>query len=332
MAIQSAASLIVLATLAYWSFFFGTELISTLRLYLEGDANYILLNATHQHYAEPNNTTDHRRGGAVVPLIMHRMWKDDSITKYGDNPDEDGLLLPANWTRSYAICDGLYRRRNWTTILWTDDRIRAFMVENYPDFVRTVYDSYPYDIQRVDAARYFILFHFGGVYADADIGCFKRKDLTDLIRSMEEDQEEVVAMVPRTRPVGLSNDVLFATKGSPFFRELMDTLPSKNGWYGMPYLTVLYSTGPMFLSLQYARLSSAQRRNILVIPPELYSQRGTRYFKHLRGSSWHRSDARAIKWLAGNWHVVAAALFLAPVFFTYIIKRHHPQKHENKRV
>ncbi len=44
------------------------------------------------------------------------MWKDDRITKYGDNPDKDRLLPPANWTRSYAICDGLYCSRNWTTI------------------------------------------------------------------------------------------------------------------------------------------------------------------------------------------------------------------------
>ena len=96
-------------------------------------------------------------------------------------------------------------------------------------------------------------------------------------------------MLPQTQPFGLSNDVMFASKRSPFFKKAMEALPSTNRWHGAPYLTVMYSTGPMHLSLVYNSLLAEQQKDILVIPHELYSDRKTRYFKHLRGSTWHSS-------------------------------------------
>ena len=36
-----------------------------------------------------------------------------------------------------------------------------------------MYDGYPSYIQRCDAARYFIVYHHGGVYVDLDIECFR---------------------------------------------------------------------------------------------------------------------------------------------------------------
>lgn len=35
------------------------------------------------------------------------------------------------------------------------------------------YDGYRYPVQRVDAVRYFIMLHYGGIYMDLDnVGCF----------------------------------------------------------------------------------------------------------------------------------------------------------------
>ena len=83
------------------------------------------------------------------------MWKDDAFLESGSP------AMPANWAEAFADCNEQYRQRNWTTILWTDQSIRAFLEKHYHWFL-PAYDSYPYNIQRVDAARYFILYHFGG--------------------------------------------------------------------------------------------------------------------------------------------------------------------------
>jgi mannosyltransferase OCH1-like enzyme len=45
---------------------------------------------------------------------------------------------------------------------WDDTDNRNFIEANYPWFLKT-YDAYPAEIYRVDAIRYFWLYHFGGV-------------------------------------------------------------------------------------------------------------------------------------------------------------------------
>lgn len=308
-----AASSAILVAISYWTYFFGAELFSTLLLYQKGNGIYHVLNTTlpdsiHTNYKK------------TVPLIMHRMWRDDHIL------DDNNSELPANWTKAFTHCNEQYRKRNWTTILWTDESIRVFMNEHYPYFI-PVYDSYPYNIQRIDAARYFILYHYGGGYMDLDVGCQKRRSLNDLISSMTQLKKE--ALVPLTEPIGFSNDVLFATKSSPFFKALIDALPSKNTWYGSPYLTVLYSTGPMFLSLQFMRMSPEKQNEVLVLSPELYTRKRTRYFRHLRGSTWHSSDARAVQWMIKNCSAIAVALFIAAIYWKVL---RVPRKNESKIV
>ena len=64
---------------------------------------------------------------------------------------------------------------------WTDATIRAFLKQHYPWFMRT-FDAYPQPIQRVDAFRYFALYHYGGVYVDFDIGANKPFDILLKVR------------------------------------------------------------------------------------------------------------------------------------------------------
>jgi inositol phosphorylceramide mannosyltransferase catalytic subunit len=55
---------------------------------------------------------------------------------------------------------------------WDDADNRTFIEANYPWFLKT-YDAYPAEIYRVDAIRYFWLYHFGGVYIDMDSECLR---------------------------------------------------------------------------------------------------------------------------------------------------------------
>ncbi len=295
--------LVSFLVIAYWCYFLGNELFQTLKLYNAGDKIYHILETTKASN-DTESTTSHSlppMTTSPIPKIMHRMWKNASIL------DTNNPSIPTNWTRAFHNCNSIYTHRNWTTILWTDAMIRTLLENHYPHFI-PVFDSYRYDIQRVDASRYFIIYHYGGVYLDLDIGCQKSRDLTDLIHSMEEDG--VGAMLPMTSPVGFSNDVLFASKHNPFFERLMDALPRRNKWYGSPYLSVMYSTGPMFLSLEYYRMIPEQRQELFALSPDLYSEKGTRYFRHLRGSTWHGSDAHLVQWLIRYWGVVLVVALL----------------------
>ncbi len=51
--------------------------------------------------------------------------------------------------------------------LWTEKASRDFIELEYPWFLKT-YDRYSFPVQRVDAVRYFLLLHYGGIYIDLD--------------------------------------------------------------------------------------------------------------------------------------------------------------------
>ena len=248
-------------------------------------------NRLHLQAYEPTSN----KNATTIPLILHRTWRDHNI--------------PEHWIQSYQECEETYKQRNWTTILWTDATIRSFLTEHYNNFI-PMYESYPYDIQRVDAARYFILYHYGGVYLDLDVSCRKKKDITDLLNVME--SMKMQSMFPITNPIGVSNDVMFGSKENAFLEYIIQRLQEKNRWFGLPYLTVLFSTGPMFLSLACINYPSA-KTDILALSPELYSETDARYFLHLPGSTWHSTDAFVVKWLIRNRLVASMVVFVAYV-------------------
>ena len=72
-----------------------------------------------------------------------------------------------------------------------------FIKDEYPWFLET-YQSYKYNIERVDSLRYFILLKYGGIYIDLDDGC--RRSLDPLVK--------VPAWLRKTSPVGISNDAM----------------------------------------------------------------------------------------------------------------------------
>ena len=49
-------------------------------------------------------------------------------------------------------------------------RVHQLITHRYPWFLET-WDNYPFNIERADAIRYFVLAHYGGVYIDLDDVC-----------------------------------------------------------------------------------------------------------------------------------------------------------------
>jgi inositol phosphorylceramide mannosyltransferase catalytic subunit len=187
-------------------------------------------------------------------------------------------------------------------MLWTDASSREFIAQNYRWFLDT-FDSYPYAIQRADAIRYFVLHHYGGVYMDLDIGCLRRLDPLLIFP----------VILPRTIPVGVSNDLMFAEKEHPFMAQTIHNLITFDHNWILNYPTVMFSTGPMFLSAQYGLYSSSQPLTpdlpggeVRILPKSLYGKNARpeeaphSFFSHFYGSSWHSDDAAFIGFL-GKW-------------------------------
>ena len=213
-----------------------------------------------------------------VPPIIHHMTPDDHS-------------LPGEWQHSHDSCLGVHQRfegkAKYTFKLWRDKDLREFIATQYSWFLDT-YDSYPQNIQRVDAARYFLLRKYGGIYLDLDVGC--RRSVDNLLRLPDTGM-----ILPETSPMGLSNDFMISAIEHPFLIYVTERLEDAavQRWYS-DYLTVMLSTGPLFISLavyEYVRVAPQMSKDMGMLSYDDYTKR---LLFHMPGSTWLHSDGKII--------------------------------------
>ncbi|OKL56817.1 Mannosyl phosphorylinositol ceramide synthase SUR1 [Talaromyces atroroseus] len=221
----------------------------------------------------------------IIPKIIHQTYINDSI--------------PEHWLGPQQSCINLHPDYEYK--LWTDVKSREFIAEEYPWFLET-FDGYKYPIQRADSIRYFVLAHYGGIYIDLDDGCHRRLD--PLL--------SYPAWVRRTKPTGISNDAMGSVPQHPFFLRVMASLQAYDRHWFLPYITVMYSTGPLFLSViwkEYMRDSFGMDR-VRVLMPDEYNGFPWSFFTHHVGNSWHRGDAQLIFWMSSHWLLLTVMGFI----------------------
>jgi mannosyltransferase OCH1-like enzyme len=236
--------------------------------------------ALDEHSLSLDDLLPHPRANRTsIPRVIHRTYKTADI--------------PPKWLKSYENCQILHP--NYTHYFWTDESSRELIKTDFEWFLPT-YDSYPFTIQRVDAARYFFLWKFGGVYIDMDVSC--RSSLDPLLNHS--------AWLPRTWPYGISNDVMASVPSHPLMVKAALSLYDHNSNYGSKYITVFFTTGPMFLNGILAAWFRAVREghvpvttnhSIAVLPPMFYSRSEHSFFEHGHGSTWHGYDVAVVLWI-----------------------------------
>jgi hypothetical protein len=94
-----------------------------------------------------------------IPHIVHQTWKE--------------TLLPLS-LKPYLQSWKKYNP-TWEYWFWTDADARLLVQTRFPDLLG-MYDKFEKAVQRADVIRYFILYEFGGVYADLDVEALKPLD------------------------------------------------------------------------------------------------------------------------------------------------------------
>lgn len=168
---------------------------------------------------------------------------------------------------------------------WNDSTAEALIRAEYPWFLDT-WKNYVYPIQRADSLRYLVLYRYGGIFLDMDLHC--RRSLGPLRRF------EFVS--PAAYPVGISNGFLMASARHPFIKTLVYQLPLFDRNFVLPYATVMFSTGCMYISALFSLYPDQERLRILDYERHRLSGHVTTpLFQHHGSSSWHSNDASFIK-------------------------------------
>ena len=103
-------------------------------------------------------------------------------------------------------------------ILWGRKTSREFIKNHYNWFLN-LYDSYPYNIQRVDAIRYFILYHYGGIYSDIDL--IPVKNISPLLEKYKH-KNSILYKSPNSEL--LTNDFMISKKNNKFWKKVWHEL------------------------------------------------------------------------------------------------------------
>ena len=264
----------------------------------------------------PGPQSDVKQRARVIPKIIHQTYINESI--------------PEVWKDAVQSCIDLHE--DYEYMLWTDAKSREFIAAEYPWFLET-FDGYPFPIQRADAIRYFVLAHFGGVYIDMDDVCFPtvripRNFILTTSQGCQRRLDPLLtysAWVRRTVPTGISNDVMGSVPHHPFFLKVIDALTHYDRSWLLPYITVMGSTGPLFLSVIWRHYNNelpdepADDERVRILFPDEYNKNSWSFFSHHLGNSWHRADVKLIFWMGQHWVLLTVLGFLTAGVVFYVM-------------
>ena len=144
----------------------------------------------------------------MIPKIIHQTWKTSNI--------------PNKWKEYHNTWKKHFPEPEYQHILWTDEVNKDFIKENYNWFYNT-FSGYPKGIQRADAIRYFILFHYGGIYADLD--CEVRENF---YQDLEQDNINLAGN-PYENGKSTMNNLMCSDKNNDKWKKVFQELEkSKN--------------------------------------------------------------------------------------------------------
>ena len=246
-----------------------------------------------EDYIWPQVETPKPEEQQTIPPIIHFIWFQNL---YHDHLDVS--MIPVAGSHAPGRCREF--NPDFQLIMWNATMARQLLEEHYSWFLPT-YDAYPYPIQRVDALKYFVLWHFGGVYMDMDIAC--RRPLNPLL--------PFPAWFPKASPFGINNDLMASRAHHPLIGLMLRQLAPRNRNLLFPYLTIFWSTGPQFTTDMLKRWfhkhkgpeyeSGKSKKDlgldaVFTLPEEFYAEKYT-FFGHSPGGTWYGADVAFVLWL-----------------------------------
>lgn len=118
--------------------------------------------------------------------------------------------------------------------------------------------------------------------------------------------------------VGLTNHVMGTRKQGPYFQLLVNRLQAYDYNWVLPYMTIMNSAGPHFVSLvweEYLKMRP-RREEVRILMQEEYAGNYWSFFTKEQGGTWNHWDTRAFKWAGDHIVFVSITCFLGICLLT----------------
>jgi mannosyltransferase OCH1-like enzyme len=190
----------------------------------------------------------------MIPKVIHQIWyqgEDDIPEKYKEN-----IKTIKN------------NHKKWNYILWTDVKIKSLLKNQWLD----LYNKYEFMHQKIDFAKYVILYIYGGIYLDMDASSIKPLD--SLIEN--NDYELIISKINCNYLEAflscyelncLNNGVIIASPNSEILKNVIDyCIKNYKCKYLNKILCINSTTGPqMFTKI----INKYNKNKVLILEPEI---------------------------------------------------------------
>ncbi|KAJ5890025.1 mannosyl phosphorylinositol ceramide synthase SUR1 [Penicillium tannophilum] len=178
------------------------------------------------------------------------MWRDSDTN------------TPVGWIDASKSCQE--QNPSYIEYVWTDETAHQFIESHFTWFLPT-YMEFALPLQRIDALRYFLLWHFGGIYLDPEVGC--QLPMEPLLNGTE-------AILPESWPYGVSQQLIASKPNHPFVIKVALSINDIHGHgpFASGYVAAIFNTGSVLISRVLAKWlrSTKEDPNMKILPSELF--------------------------------------------------------------
>jgi mannosyltransferase OCH1-like enzyme len=251
------------------------------------------------------------------PKIIHQIYGfwDKKIPKHIQSRID-------NWKRLHP---------DYKYYLWDKKKSREFIKTKYNWFLK-LYDSYEYQIQRADAIRYFILYHYGGIYSDIDLEPIKPLD--DLL---DKYKNKNCILYKSSNSDLLTNDFIISKPKNKFWKKVWHELIINHNFNSFSkHLTVMYTTGPLLIDSSYENFS-LRKKYVYVIDSKYINNcdismtkpcnNKEAYLRRYDGNSWHGFDSTFLNFLYKYKYIIIIILLI--LLITFIVYKQITSNNEH---
>jgi hypothetical protein len=197
----------------------------------------------------------------MIPKIIHQTAPSD-ITKWHSSWFE----YQKSWKNHFS---------NYEYKIWTDEDLKNLIQKKYEWFFDT-YNDYDINIKRIDAARYFLLYEYGGIYVDMDFEC---------INNFEHEIPENTVSIAETGSLGvcrMENALMISPKKHEFWTIVFDELVKNKNSH------VFTATGPILIEkcINIYNNKKNINTNINILDRKKYSLQNKYYAIHHQTGVW----------------------------------------------
>lgn len=195
-----------------------------------------------------------------VPRIIHQTAPSDKT----------------RWNPVWERCQKTWHKHfpDYQYMFWSDEDLDEFIRTKYSWFYPT-FKAYDKNIKRIDSARYFILYEYGGIYADMDYECIKNfeSQLPPGKVSIAESRLKEYAFIAEE----YQNALMTSPAKHPFWNHVYKVLEKNKN-----INDVIFATGPNVIKEAVYKCSSELFHGL----SHAEFTEGTKWAKHHGTSMW----------------------------------------------